>query len=47
MDPICEILANLRDFFPNLNGSIILNRYLKMQAEHFNMLIETLDRIAN
>ena len=33
-DPIREILPNLRDFFPNLNGSIILNRYLKMQTEH-------------
>ena len=34
-DPIREILPNLRDFFPNLNGSIILNRYLKMQTKHF------------
>ena len=33
-DPIREILPNLRDFFPNLNGSIILNRYLEMQAKH-------------
>ena len=33
-DSIREILPNLRDFSPNLNGSIILNRYLKMQTEH-------------
>ena len=33
-DPNREILPNLRDFSPNLNSSIILNRYLEMQAEH-------------
>ena len=36
-DPIREILPNLRDFSPNLNSSIILNRYLENASRAFEI----------